>query len=244
VSEPGRVTLVGTGHVFDIGARVRDEIRKRAPQAVAIELDPPRYHALRNRNGDRSSAPFVYRMLADFQARLASEYGVEAGAEMLAAGDEAMAMGVPLALIDKDAQQTFQRLFKEMRFREKARLAGSAIASLFLPGKSLEKQVDEMQEDYTRYFDEMAKKFPTLKRVLLDERNEHMAASLAEMSRTVPNVVAVMGDGHVDGVAAILEKRGIPVELVRLKQLRGAAPVGNATATISMDVPGEAAPPK
>src|SRR5687767_7647561 len=117
---PGRITLVGTGHVFDIRARVREEIRRRAPSVVGIELDGPRYHALRNRHTqDRRKAPFFYRLMADFQTRIANEYGVEAGDEMLAAADEARELGVPLALIDADAQQTFQRLLREMRFGEK-----------------------------------------------------------------------------------------------------------------------------
>jgi pheromone shutdown protein TraB len=239
------ITLVGTGHVFDIGARVREEIRKRGPQVVAIELDPPRYHALRTKNRDRSKTPFVYRMLADFQTRVADQDGVEAGAEMLAAADEARALNVPLALIDKDAQQTFQRLIREMGFGEKLKLAGSALAGLFLPGKSIEKQVDEMQEDYAGYFDEMGKRFPTLKRVLLDERNEHMARALAEMSRTQERIVAVVGDGHVDGMAEILAKQGLALEVVRLKDLRAPAKPGStATATISWSVPGEGPPPR
>ena len=245
VSESPRVTLVGTGHVFDIGERVRHEIRKCAPQAVAIELDPPRFHALRNKDAQRGKAPLVYRMLAGFQARLASEYGVEAGAEMLAAADEARALGVPLALIDADAQQTFQRLLHEMKFGEKARLLGSAVGSLFLPGKSIEHQVDEMQENYALYFVEMGKRFPTLKRVLLDERNEHMARALAEMAKTQDRIVAVMGDGHVDGVRDILAKQGLAVEVVRLKDLRSskaADPLGNASATLTMTIDGECPP--
>lgn len=254
------ITLVGTGHVFDIGARVREEIRKRQPHVVAIELDPPRYHALRTKNKDRGKTPFVYRILADFQTRVADQYGVEAGAEMLAAADEARALNVPLALIDKDAQQTFQRLLREMGLREKLKLGGSAIAGLFLPSKSIEKQVDEMQEDYATYFNEMGKRFPTLKRVLLDERNEHMARQLVHILKThVPpgdappdaaqprpdvNVVAIVGDGHVDGMADILAKAGVPLEVVRLKELRAPKDGSTATATVSMDVAGEAPPPR
>lgn len=237
------ITLVGTGHVFDIGTRVREEIRRRTPQVVAIELDPPRFHALRSKNKDRSKTPFMYRMLADFQTRVADQYGVEAGAEMLAAAEEARALNVPLALIDKDAQQTFRKLLKEMRWKEKVTLAGSAIAGLFLPGKSIDKQVEEMQDDYASYFEEMGKRFPTLKRVLLDERNEHMARALVEISKTQQNVVAVVGDGHVDGMLAILRAQGHEVDVVRLKQLR-AAPTGTATATVTWDVPGDPPPPR
>lgn len=243
---PRRVVLVGTGHVFDIGARVKDEIRRRGASIVAIELDPARYHALRSKNKDRRGTPLVYRMLADFQARIADQYGVEAGGEMLAAADEARAMGVPLALVDRDAQVTFQKLIREMGIREKFRFAASALVGLVLPGRSVEKQVDEMQEDYSSYFEEVGKKFPTIKRVLLDERNVHMARALSELTRSHALVVAVLGDGHVDGIRDILASEGIEIESVRLKELRATPPpaVGTATATISWDVPAEGPPPR
>jgi pheromone shutdown protein TraB len=240
------ITLVGTGHVFDIGARVREEVRRAGPLLVGIELDPPRYHALRNRNKDKKGVPLTYRLLADFQARIADAYGVEAGDEMLAAAEEARALGVPLALIDVDAQKAFLRLRKEMGFREKMRFVGSVIGGALLPGKSIEGQVDEMQENYALYFAEMGKRFPTLKRILLDERNEHMARSLSELSRTHPRIAAVMGDGHVDGVRDILAAQGLRVETVRLKDLRKTAEEakGTATATLSVEVPAVGPPPR
>lgn len=250
-SEPRHpvITLIGTGHVFNIGARVRHEIRQRAPQVVGIELDGPRFHALRNKTKDRKGLPLAYRILADFQTRIANEYGVEAGDEMLAASDEARELGVPLALIDKDAQQTFAKLRREMKFGEKARLVGSLVASLVLPGKAIDKQVDDMQENYAAYFEQMQDKFPTLKRVLLDERNEHMARALSDMARTQERIVAVMGDGHVDGVRALLSDEGLDVQTVRLKELRAQAapatpPEGTATASIHYDVADEPPPPR
>lgn len=248
--EPAVITLIGTGHVFDIGARVREELRRATPQLVGIELDPGRYHALRNRNKDKTGVPLVYRMLAGFQARIADAYGVEAGDEMLAAADEARALAVPLALIDVDAQRAFHRLRQEMGFREKMRFLGSVLAGALLPGKSVEKQVDEMQENYALYFDEMGRKFPTLKRVLLDERNEHMARNLVELGKGRQRIAAVMGDGHVDGVRDILLRSGHRVETVRLKDLRAKAaaaappPGGNASATLSVDVPAMSPPPR
>lgn len=242
------VTLIGTGHVFDIGERVREEIRARGPVVVGIELDAPRYHALRTKHRDTSKAPFVYRMLANFQTRIADSYGVEAGAEMLAAADEAQALGVPLALIDADAQKTFQKLLRELSFGEKLRLGGSIVASAFVPAKSIESQVDEMQENYTAYFHELGKKFPTVKRVLLDDRNVHMARAIVELQERGGPVVAVMGDGHVDGVRDILAGHGMEVEVVRLKDLREPRkePVatGTASATVSWDVPADGPPPR
>src|SRR5438093_1223551 len=43
------ITLLGVGHVFDIGRSIRSEILARRPKVVALELDPIRYDALLSR---------------------------------------------------------------------------------------------------------------------------------------------------------------------------------------------------
>ncbi len=43
------ITLLGVGHVFDIGRSIRSEILARRPKVVALELDAIRYQALLSR---------------------------------------------------------------------------------------------------------------------------------------------------------------------------------------------------
>jgi len=230
------ITLIGTGHVFNLRARVREEIFRRSPTVVCLELDPARYMSLKSPERAKGKAPFVYRMLANFQDRIAEGYGVKPGDEMLAASDAATDLSASICLIDKDAQQTFQRLMKEMPFKEKMHLLGSSIAGVFTPGKSVEAQVKELEDNYAQYFEVLGKKFPTLKRILIDERNDHMADALTQLHGSHDRVVAVMGDGHVDGILAILQGRGIPVEVVRLKELRTERPaVGTASTGFTVE---------
>ncbi len=234
------ITILGTGHVFNLRARVQEEIFRRHPEVVCIELDPLRYRALkaqaRGETGSTKNVPVFYRLLASFQTRIAGEYGVKAGDEMLAASDAAQDLRVPLALIDVDAQRTFRRTWQEMGYRERLRLAGSIVGSVFMPSKTVESQVEEMEENYDLYFTLLGDKFPTLKRILLDERNEHMAKALQGLATRHANVIAVLGDGHVDGVKRILEEGGLDVDVVRLKALRvprDAPPAGDTTASAS-----------
>jgi len=232
------ITLLGTGHVFNLRARVKDEIRKRQPAVVALELDPNRFQALRNPHMPRRKAPFVYQMLADFQERLAKDAGIRPGDEMLAASEAAEEIGVPVALIDADAQRTFARLRQEMTFGEKMRGIGSILASAFIRSKAVDEQVREMEADYAAYFEALGEKFPTVKRVLLDERNAHMANELVKAAERFPTIVAVVGDGHVDGMSRLLAARGLAVESLRLKDLRGPPPPepgSSASATVSFD---------
>ena len=86
------ITLLGVGHVFDIGRSIRSEILARHPKVVALELDPVRYHALMSRT-PRARGISPLALLAQFQIRIARQYGVEVGDEMVAAARAAQEIG-------------------------------------------------------------------------------------------------------------------------------------------------------
>jgi pheromone shutdown protein TraB len=234
------ITLIGTGHVFDLRKRLQREVLARAPEVVCLELDAGRLQALlaKQRGGD---APLMYKLLAEFQGRMASEEGILPGDEMLAAFEAAQAARVPVELIDLDAQVAFKRLWDGMGLVEKARFLGSALVGTVLPKSYVEKELAKMQQDYASALDQLAKDYPTVKRVLVDERNAHMAARLAGLGRQgKQRIVAVVGDAHVDGIRGLLAAQGLEVEAVRLQELR--APERGASLTFSTQVDWEPPP--
>lgn len=230
------ITLIGTGHVFDLRRRLQREVMGRGPDVVCLELDPGRLQALltKQKGGD---VPAAYKLLAEFQGRIASEEGIVPGDEMLAAFEAARAANVPVELIDVDAQAAFKRLWAEMGLWEKARFLGSAAVSMVLPKKYVDKELERMQGDYEGFFQQLAQDYPTVKRVLLDERNDHMASRLAGLrGQGKERIVAVVGDGHVDGLRELLQRRGFSAELevVRLKDLQAHE---GPSVSFSTDVP-------
>src|SRR3990170_7029063 len=124
------ITLLGVGHVFDIGRAVRESILERRPRVVALELDPTRYQALMSRS-PRSRGASILDLLARFQSRIASKYGVEVGDEMVAAARAAQEAGSELALIDDDSREILLRVWKGMAVREKWRLLSSTFIGFF-----------------------------------------------------------------------------------------------------------------
>ena len=238
------ITLLGTGHVFNLRQRLQREVMARAPDVVCLELDPPRLQALLARQrGDerRGSAPLAYRLLAEFQDKLAEEQGIVPGDELLAAFEAARAAQVPVALIDVDAQVAFRRLWQTMGLWEKTRFLGSAALSAVMPRWYMDREVAQLKGDYTALLEQLGREFPTVKRVLLDERNEHMAARLAALrAEGRERIVAVVGDGHVEGLQALLAAKqlGHEVEVVRLRELQAAEPTGTASYSFSAQVDG------
>jgi pheromone shutdown protein TraB len=211
------ITLVGVGHVFDIAAQVKQVIRERNPGAVGIELDQERFEALRHPR-ERGDVPFPYRMLAFMQKRMAHQFGGEVGNEMLAAADEAKEINASLLLIDAEAGNIFNRLWQEMSFRERVLLMVSSVGGLFMSRKRIDSEMENFQENEATYLEQMGHEFPTIKRVLIDERNQIMGGRIIGAETQYGNVVAVIGDGHIDGIVALINRPDI--EVIRLKALR------------------------
>ena len=215
------ITLLGVGHVFDLGSSIREAIRRRAPKVVALELDPPRFAFLMNRT-PRTRRPSILGLLAEFQTRIAEQYGVQVGDEMVAAARAAQEIGCPVALIDQDSRVTLNRAWQAMSFSERVRLLVAAVSGLFVRRQRVEAELDRFYQDERGYIEQFARELPTVKRILIDERNARMAQALRSLHANQGDVVAVVGDGHVDGLVGLLD--GVPLEVVRLRELQRRPP--------------------
>lgn len=211
------ITLVGVGHVFALSDNIKTLIRSRRPEVVCLELDTLRFQSLvqRRESGD---VPLQYRFLAYVQTRLADKFGTQVGDEMLAAADAAREVGAKVALIDMDGGAVMRKLWDSMTFSEKIRMMGSALVSFFMTREVVEKELERYEGNEEMYMQGLEKEFPTVKEVLLDDRNRYMADRLTSIASQHKTIVAVVGDGHVPGLMENLKH--MEIEAVRLKDIR------------------------
>ncbi len=227
----GMITLLGVGHVFDIGAAIRAEVLARRPKVVALELDPVRYQAIMSREPRRRGWS-VLGLLAQFQVRIADQYGVQVGDEMVAAARAAQEIGSEVVLIDEDSRVVLRRVWGEMSLRERIRLLTSALGAFFTRKEKVEAELQRFYRDEQSFLSEFAAELPTAKRILIDERDVAMARTLGQIEESSGDVVAVVGEGHVEGLLHHLA--GVPVEVVHLEQLRSAPAGPNASVNVSV----------
>ena len=220
------VLLLGAAHVVDLEEPLRRELSSRTLDGVAIELDAERAAALFASSGGGSGrgAPLFARLWGLVQRRLGAEIGSgEPGAEMKVAAQLAKERNLPLFLIDDPIRATLLELVRTMPFKERVTLLAGAVLALFVPAKVVEREMDRYAEAPADYTSELRRASPTLARVLLDERNEHMADRLAVLrSRGYGRMAVVVGDAHLVGLGAALGRRGVPVEAIPFQRLRGA----------------------
>jgi pheromone shutdown protein TraB len=227
------ITLIGVGHVFDIKNQVRRAIQERQPSVVCVELDRARFHSLMSETTGRAGGPLPYNALAFFQKFIARKFGTDVGQEMIAAVASAREIGADVAFIDMDATDVFQRFWKGMSFQEKVKMFVGIVSSLFVRKKSVEREIERFEEDSGAYLEAFGEEFPSIKRILIDDRNVHMARAIEKIGETHMNVVAVIGDGHVEGVRDLLGERD--VDIVRLRELRSETSTSDVTFSFSVE---------
>jgi len=221
------ITLIGTGHVFDLANAILRVLDEKNPDVICVELDKQRYNALMmklsNPEAYKSAGkklPLLYKLLARFQDSMAKEYGVTAGDEMLTAINYAQSRQLPVEFIDMDAQYLFPRMLKAMPLPEKLKLMLTGFGGFFVSKKRVEKELSNFENDFDEYIEQIGEKFPTIKRVLIDDRNAYMTQRLVELNEQHERVVAVVGDGHVPGLSKLLSEKNIVFEATRLSELR------------------------
>ena len=181
------ITFIGTGHVFNLNQALIDIFEEKQPELLCVELDKQRYNSLMLKQSDpegykksERNVPILYKLLARFQEGMANEYGVTAGAEMLTTIDFAKNHQLPLAFIDMNAQNLFKKMLKKMTLREKFKLMFSGLGGLFVNKKHVEKELKKIDKDFDKYIEQIGEKFPTIKRVLIDERDKFMVQNQNE----------------------------------------------------------------
>ncbi|KRA20668.1 MULTISPECIES: TraB/GumN family protein [unclassified Lysobacter] len=216
-----RYTLLGTAHVSQASVdAVRDAIGSGAYDAVAVELDPQRLQALTDpdalarldliqvlRTG--KTALFAANLaLAAYQRRLAEQLGIEPGAELKRAVLEARQRDLPVHLIDREVGLTFKRASSKLGWWGRAKLGGGLLAALFVDEEVGEEEIEKLKQGdmLESSFGEFASESPQLYESVIAERDRYMAARLRESHGDAREVLAVVGAGHLQGLAQHLRE--------------------------------------
>ena len=217
-----RYTLLGTAHVSRASAEeVTDLIRSGEFDAVAVELCATRYQSLTQPDSmarmdlfqvmREGKAGMVAASLAlgAYQQRVAEQAGIQPGAEMKAAVDEAKAAGLPVMLVDRDIGITLRRVYHNVPWWQRFGLISGLMASLVTRQDITPEEIEQLKEGdvLESTFAEFAERSERLYQPLIAERDSYMALRLREENTEgqYRNVLVVIGAGHLKGLAQHLE---------------------------------------
>lgn len=205
--------LVGTAHVSKESARLaKSVIEQEKPDTVCVELCSSRFQAIQQKdrwqNTDivkiikekKSFLLLSNLLLASFQKRIAKQFDVKPGEEMIAAIESAESVEAQIHLADRDIRTTLSRTWRVMGFWSKLKLIFQLLLSLGQLDEIKEEDIEQMkqQDVLETLLTEVGKSLPEIKSILIDERDQY----LAEKIRTAPGnkIVAVVGAGHIPGI--------------------------------------------
>lgn len=213
------IILVGTAHIsHESVSEVSAIIQQEKPGRVCVEIDDGRYQAMTQgshwENLDigkvlkEGKGFFLLANLAlsGFQKRMGAGVGAKPGEEMLAAVKAAEEAGIPWSCCDRDIQVTLKRAWARSNLWNRAKLLASLISSAFSNEKLTESEIEKLKEssELEQMMSELADYLPSVKEVLIDERDRYLASRIYETKEEV--VVAVIGAGHMSGIGQWLQK--------------------------------------
>ena len=223
--EQGKITIIGTSHIAkDSIAKVKEKLLENKPDIVAVELDHARLHALLENQKPRFSPAmlklmgvtgFVFFAIGGLlQRKLGKMIGAIPGEEMKTAIEIARQNGIKIALIDQPMNITMKKLSK-ISFGEKTRLARDLLLGMAGIGKApAELKELDLAKTPSEKFIELAmeatrERYPELYKILVADRNEHMAHALLHIMKNEPEskIVAVVGAGHEKEITRILKQK-------------------------------------
>lgn len=213
------ILLVGTAHVSAESVdEVKRSIESEEPDHICLELDEGR---MKNREQESSWANMDIKkvlkenkgfllvanmVLASFQKRMGDHSGIAPGEEIISAAKIAKEKEIPYSLCDRDIQTTFKRAWRMSNAYNKAKLIATLISAVFTDEKLTEEELEDLKKAdvMQNMMNELAAELPSVKSVLIDERDRYLATSIFLAPGT--KKLAVVGAGHMGGIVQTIEE--------------------------------------
>lgn len=213
------IILIGTAHISPKSAeQVKEIIEAERPDSVCIELDEQRYQSIMDRNRWKNMDIFkvikekkallllINLIISSFQKRMASQFEINPGQEMIQGIESSKEIGANLVLADRNIQITFSRIWQKVGFWGKCKLLFLIFYSIFDNETITEEEIEKMktQDMLDAILNDFTTSFPKLKIPLIDERDQYLAQKIKDAPGE--KVVAVLGAAHVPGIKKELYK--------------------------------------
>ena len=211
--------LLGTAHVSQNSvAGVEDAIQNESPDHVCVEIDASRYESYtQGQNWERLNIYQVLRekkgflllanlVLASFQRRLGLDLGVTPGREMIRAIELAKENTIPFSFCDREIQVTLRRAWRKSGLWGKNKMLAALLSSIFTKEKLTSEDIERLKNRNAldEMMSELADYLPSVKEVLIDERDRYLATKIFQAKGN--RVFAVLGAGHLNGVIEWIER--------------------------------------
>ena len=218
------LTIIGTSHIAKQSLKeVRAAIEGEKPDIIALELDKKRAYALMSKKKGKISIydikkvgikGFLFSLIGAWVEKKLGEYtGVSPGSEMKEAIKLAKKHKIQIALIDQDIEITLKRFSKSLTWKEKWNILVDILKAVILRKKEVEFDLRTVpnKKVINKIIQKVKKRYPSIYKVLVEERNHIMAARLQTLmdKNKEKKIVAIVGAGHEESILKLISKSSI-----------------------------------
>ncbi len=221
------VRIIGTSHIAKQSQQeIQQAIHEDHPDVIAVELDVHRASALLDKGKTKisfSSAReigikgYVFAKVGQYvQQKLGKMVGTAPGTDMKTALLLAQKEHIQVAFIDQPIQVTLRKFSKNLTWKEKGRFVADLVKGLLFPKKQLQElglgsfDLRTVPEEriITQLISHLKKQYPSVYKVLVEDRNKYMVKQLVILMREHPekNILVVVGAGHKKGMEELLSR--------------------------------------
>jgi len=216
-----KIHLIGTSHIAKESVKVvKEQIQELKPEIVALELDPSRLYALTHKTQRPKNIEliqkigltgFLFYLFGEFvQKKLGKIVNLSPGSEMLVAIKAAKKVNSQILLIDRNIEITLNRFSKHVKKRELVKIIFDVMFGFLRKQPDLNVDLKKVpSNELIEYvLNQTKERYPSLYKVLVDERDRYMAKALFIISKNNPEkeIIAVVGAGHLNGITNYLSK--------------------------------------
>ncbi len=204
------ILILGTSHIAKESIeRVKEAIEKTQPEVIALELDEGRLRSLTTKK--KASKKEIIKVLgikgflfnsigAGIEQYLGKKTGIIPGTEMKTAIEIAKEKNIKIAVIDQPIQITIRKLVSSITRKEIKTFIKEFLSSLISTKKQEKFDLNKIpsQKLIKELIKETKEKYPSIYKVLVQERNVYMAKKLNKLRETYPKqqILAIVGAGH------------------------------------------------
>jgi len=219
------IILLGTSHVSKQSQKeILETINKYEPEVIGIELDLKRFKTLMSKK-PQTNKPSLYQTIKEFgttgaifgliagymQTKIGKKLNIDPGIDMKTAYKIAREKKIPTSLIDQDIKITLKNMSKLSFFKKFTMFTSITFKSFQKKYKqklnfNIKNGVPE-EKVVTQLISLVKREVPDLYNILIDDRNKYMVKRLLKLKEKHDGyILAVVGAGHVEGMAKLLDK--------------------------------------
>ncbi len=221
------LTIIGTSHIAQQSVlQVEKTLQTKEYHIVALELDRQRFMGIQEqeRKGIKlrdikkvGFKGYLFSLIGAYaEKKLGESVGTKPGAEMLKAIEIAREKKIQIALIDQDVQVTLQKISKAINRKVKWQFFKDILRGIFFRKKEMKRlgitnfDLRTVPESVVieKMIQDVQTRYPSLYKVLIEERNEIMAKKLHHLIEAYPEkqIVAIVGAGHEKEIIRIIKE--------------------------------------